>query len=92
VIRSGSLQPGTCCRLTVHTQDAQARRVVWQHFVRAILRAEKFTAENHAKTVDDIAKYLKLDRASSSVPITADISTSPLIRTSPVFRVLEHDG
>jgi NitT/TauT family transport system substrate-binding protein len=63
VIRSGSLQPGhPCCRLTVHTQDAQARRVVWQHFVRAILRAEKFTAENHAKTVDDIATYLKLDR------------------------------
>ena len=63
VIRSGSLQPGhPCCRLTVHTQDAQARRLVWQHFIRAILRAEKFTAENHAKTVDDIAKYLNLDR------------------------------
>jgi NitT/TauT family transport system substrate-binding protein len=63
VIRSGSLQPGhPCCRLTVHTQDAQARRAVWEHFIRAMLRAEKFTAENHAKTVDDIAKYLKLDR------------------------------
>jgi len=63
VIRSGSLQPGhPCCRLTVHAQDAQARRVVWQHFVRAILRAEKFANDNHQKTVDDIAKYLKLDR------------------------------
>jgi NitT/TauT family transport system substrate-binding protein len=64
VIRSGSLAPGhPCCRLTVHTQDAQARRVVWEHFVRAILRAEKFTNDNHQKTVDDIAKYLKLDRS-----------------------------
>jgi NitT/TauT family transport system substrate-binding protein len=63
VIRSGSLSPGhPCCRLTVHTQDAQTRRVVWEHFVRAILRAEKFTHDNHQKTVDDIAKYLKLDR------------------------------
>jgi NitT/TauT family transport system substrate-binding protein len=63
VIRSGSLQPGhPCCRLTVHTQDAQTRRVVWEHFVRAMLRAEKFADVNHEKTVDDIAKYLKLDR------------------------------
>jgi len=63
VIRSGSLQPGhPCCRLTIHAQDAQTRRVVWQHFVRAILRAEKFANDNHQKTVDDIAKYLKLDR------------------------------
>ncbi|HVJ06647.1 MAG TPA: ABC transporter substrate-binding protein [Candidatus Saccharimonadales bacterium] len=62
VIRSGSLQPGhPCCRLTVHTQDAQQRREVWAHFVRAILRAEKFANDNHQKTVDDIAKYLKLD-------------------------------
>jgi NitT/TauT family transport system substrate-binding protein len=63
VIRSGDLQPGhPCCRLTVHTKDAQARRDVWVHFVRAELRAEKFTFENHPKTIDDIAKYLKLDR------------------------------
>jgi NitT/TauT family transport system substrate-binding protein len=63
VIRSGSLAPGhPCCRLTIHAQDAQTRRVVWEHFVRAILRAEKFANDNHAKTVDDIAKYLKLDR------------------------------
>ena len=63
VIRSCTLQPGhPCCRLTVHTKDAQARREVWVHFVRAELRAEKFTYENHQKTIDDIAKYLKLDR------------------------------
>jgi NitT/TauT family transport system substrate-binding protein len=63
VIRSGSLQPGhPCCRLTVHTQDAQQRKEVWAHFIRAILRAEKFAHDNRQKTVDDIAKYLKLDR------------------------------
>jgi len=63
IIRSGSLQPGhPCCRLTVHTQDALQRKEVWAHFIRAILRAEKFAHDNHQKTVDDIAKYLKLDR------------------------------
>ena len=31
--------------------------------VRAILRAEKFAREDHPRTVDAIAKYLKLDRA-----------------------------
>lgn len=62
VIRSGSLQPGhPCCRLTVHAQDARTRPQVWVHFVRAILRAEKFASDNHQKTVDDIGKYLKLD-------------------------------
>lgn len=63
VIRSHDLQPGhPCCRLTIHTQDAQQRREVWVHFIRAILRAEEFAQNNHQKTVDDIAKYLKLDR------------------------------
>jgi NitT/TauT family transport system substrate-binding protein len=63
IIRSGSLQPGhPCCRLTVHTQDALQRKEVWAHSIRAILRAEKFAHDNHQKTVDDIAKYLKLDR------------------------------
>jgi len=64
VIRSRSLQPGhPCCRLTINTKDAEARPEVWVKFIRAFLRAEKFAAENHEKTLDDIGKYLKLDRA-----------------------------
>jgi NitT/TauT family transport system substrate-binding protein len=35
----------------------------WEKFLRAILRAEKFTAENPQETIDAIAKYVKLDRA-----------------------------
>jgi len=64
VIRSRTLQPGhPCCRLTVNTKDLQQRPEVWEHFIRAFLRAEKFAADNHEKTLDDIGKYLKLDRA-----------------------------
>lgn len=64
IARSHTLQPGhPCCRLTVNAKDVQDRPEVWERFIRAFLRAEKFTRENHEKTVDDISKYLKLDRA-----------------------------
>jgi NitT/TauT family transport system substrate-binding protein len=64
VIRSRTLQPGhPCCRLTVNAKDLQERPEVWERFVRAFLRAEKFANDNHEKTLDDISKYLKLDRA-----------------------------
>jgi len=64
VIRSRSLQPGhPCCRLTVNAKDLQQRPEVWERFVHAFLRAEKFAQDNHDRTLDDIAKHLKLDRA-----------------------------
>jgi len=64
IIRSRSLQPGhPCCRLTVNAKDLQERPEVWERFIRAFLRAEKFANDNHEKTLDDIGKYLKLDRA-----------------------------
>jgi NitT/TauT family transport system substrate-binding protein len=64
IIRSRSLQPGhPCCRLTVNASDLQQRPEVWEHFIRAFLRAEKFANDNHERTLDDISKYLKLDRA-----------------------------
>jgi NitT/TauT family transport system substrate-binding protein len=64
IIRSRSLQPGhPCCRLTVNAADLQSRPEVWERFIRAFLRAEEFANNNHEKTLDDIGKYLKLDRA-----------------------------
>jgi NitT/TauT family transport system substrate-binding protein len=63
VIRSRALQPGhPCCRLTVNAKDLQERPEVWERFIHAFLRAEKFANDNHEKTLDDISKYLKLDR------------------------------
>jgi NitT/TauT family transport system substrate-binding protein len=64
IIRSRSLQPGhPCCRLTVNAADLQARPEVWERFIRAFLRAEEFADTHHEKTLDDIGKHLKLDRA-----------------------------
>lgn len=63
VARSKGLQPGhPCCRLTVRAEELQQRQR-WVRLVRALLRAEKFTRENHPKTVEAIVKYLKLDPA-----------------------------
>jgi NitT/TauT family transport system substrate-binding protein len=64
VIRSRSLQPGhPCCRLIINGKDVQNRPDVWIRLNRAMLRAEEFAQNNHEKTLDDISKYLKLDRA-----------------------------
>jgi NitT/TauT family transport system substrate-binding protein len=46
----------------VTADEAQARRDVLTRFVRALLRAQKFSQENHAETIDAIVKYVKLDR------------------------------
>lgn len=63
VVRSGDLSPGhPCCRLVVTSAKLKDEAVV-QGFLRAILKAEKFAAENRKETIDAIAKYIKLDRA-----------------------------
>lgn len=62
VVRSGDLQPGhPCCRLVV-TSAKLKESATWEKFLRAILRAEKFAKENRKETIDNIAKYIKLDR------------------------------
>ncbi len=62
VIRSHDLQPGhPCCRLVV-TEAKYKDTATWEKFVRAILRAEKFTSENKTETIDAISKYVKLDK------------------------------
>ena len=62
VIHSTDLQPGhPCCRLVV-TEASLKNPVTWEKFLRAILQAEKFAAENKKETIDLIARYVKIDR------------------------------
>jgi NitT/TauT family transport system substrate-binding protein len=64
VIRSKDLQPGhPCCRLTVNRDNLEGREDVWQRFLRAVLRAEKFSKTNQDATIRDIVKYVKVDPA-----------------------------
>ncbi|MBK7955527.1 MAG: ABC transporter substrate-binding protein [Candidatus Accumulibacter sp.] len=62
VIHSTDLQPGhPCCRLVV-TEASLKNPVTWEKFLRAILQAEKFAAENKKETIESIARYVKIDR------------------------------
>ncbi|THF67298.1 ABC transporter substrate-binding protein [Pseudothauera nasutitermitis] len=62
VIRSGELQPGhPCCRLVVKSARLNDQATL-EKFVRAILKAEKFAAQNRKETIDSLQKYVKLDR------------------------------
>jgi NitT/TauT family transport system substrate-binding protein len=64
VIRSKDLAPGhPCCRMTVEAKSLASKPAVWEHFIRAILLAEKFTREHHPETIAAIGKYVKLDPA-----------------------------
>ena len=64
VIRSKTLSPGhPCCRLTVDEQSLAKNPATWEHFLRAILLAEKFAHDHHKETIAAIAKYVKLDPA-----------------------------
>lgn len=64
VIRSDEISPGhPCCRLAVSRASAESQPQVWKHFLRAILKAEKFARDDRRETVAIITKYLKLDQA-----------------------------
>jgi len=64
IARSRELAPGhPCCRLTVNASDLKTEADIWPRFLRAILRAERFTQSpaNRAETVAIIQQYLKID-------------------------------
>jgi len=64
VSRSHDLEPGhPCCRLTINGEDQAKNAKIWPRFIRAILRAEKFTQTqaNRKETVAIIQQYLKID-------------------------------
>ena len=62
VIHSTDLQPGhPCCRLVITEANGKSPET-WEKFLRAILLAERFAAENKEATIEAIAKYVKLDK------------------------------
>jgi NitT/TauT family transport system substrate-binding protein len=51
-----------CCRQVALTSAIAANPDLYIAFERAIIKAYKFTRENHEKTVEDVAKYLPIDK------------------------------
>lgn len=62
VFHSNDLYPAhVCCRLVIRGNSEKSAKT-WERFLRAMLRAEKFVAEQHKETIDIVAKYVKLDK------------------------------
>jgi NitT/TauT family transport system substrate-binding protein len=67
VLDSADLLPGhPCCRLAVRTGELNTRGEAWVRLLRALLKAELYSnsedAARREHTVNDIAKYVKLDK------------------------------
>jgi len=50
-----------CCRQVALTSALAARPEDFIAFERSIIKAYKFTQENHAKTIEDVAKYVSIN-------------------------------
>jgi NitT/TauT family transport system substrate-binding protein len=59
----------TCCRQVALTSSIKDHQDDYVRFMTALLRAYKFYAEDHPGTVDAVAKYVTIDKAS----LTKDI-------------------
>jgi len=51
-----------CCRQVALTSALAAKPELYTAFERAIIKAYKFSQENHPKTVEDVAKYITIDK------------------------------
>jgi NitT/TauT family transport system substrate-binding protein len=52
-----------CCRQVALTTALAAKPNTYTAFERALIKAYKFSQDNHTKTVDDVAKYITIDKA-----------------------------
>jgi NitT/TauT family transport system substrate-binding protein len=62
LVRTGTLSPGhPCCRIVVLSEDLAKRPGVWNSFLKAILRAERYIDENRKDTIVTVTNALKID-------------------------------
>jgi len=60
-----------CCRQIALTSALAAKPEVYTAFERAIIKAYKFSQENHEKTIEDVAKYITVDKKDIAFEIYA---------------------
>jgi NitT/TauT family transport system substrate-binding protein len=51
-----------CCRQVAESAAFAAKPNAYGAFERAMIKAYKFSQENREKTIDDVAKYIRIDR------------------------------
>ncbi|MDR1891681.1 MAG: ABC transporter substrate-binding protein, partial [Oscillospiraceae bacterium] len=52
-----------CCRQVALTGALKQSPNTYAAFERALIKAYKFTQDNHAKTIDDVAKYITIEKS-----------------------------
>lgn len=65
VFSTADLFPGhPCCRLVVRVDALVRKHALWPRFIRAILKAERFTGDsaNKERVVNAIGRYLPIDK------------------------------
>jgi len=65
-----------CCRQVALTSALAARPEDFIAFERAIIKAYKFTQENHEGTIDDVAKYVTVNKKDLEFEIYSGYSLS----------------
>jgi len=60
-----------CCRQIALTSALAEKPDLYTAFERAIIKAYKFSQENHAKTIEDVAKYITVDKKDIEFEIYA---------------------
>ena len=64
VLRSKDINPGhICCRLIASLRKLEGRDDIYKRLVKSLIEAEELVANDHKKSVEIIAKWIKLDTA-----------------------------
>ena len=86
IARSHDLVPGhPCCRLVAQRAYTVDHPDTIRHFLKALLKAEKFGHDNRSGAVDIIAKYIKLDRSIVDASYLNEQPTDPNIENTVRF-------
>lgn len=71
-----ALQNQPCCRQVAKTSALKENTKSYQAFERALIRAYKFTQENQEKTIQDVKKYIDIDKEYIKTEVYGGYATS----------------
>ena len=72
----GALAGQPCCRQVAPTTALAEKEAVYKAFERALIKAYKFSQDNHAKTVQDVKKYIDIDENYIQTEVYGGYSSS----------------
>ncbi|MDR1379032.1 MAG: ABC transporter substrate-binding protein [Synergistaceae bacterium] len=65
-----------CCRQVAESSALTAKPDTFKAFERALIKAYKFSQESREKTIDDVAKYIQIDRSLIKTEVYGGYSQS----------------